>query len=299
MKRPRNVVGLMEPRYRGQFRRRARKNEKVLRPIHPNAGIKAAYRKKLERLINEMADSYRHWLLAAYKRVPPAMAYDAEKGSKYQRKIETGRRLASKELDEELRDLGRRWERKFDDAAERMAGWFAKSTAERSSAALSNILRRGGWTVEFRMTKAMRDVFGATVSENVSLIKSIPQQFHTQVEGLVMRSVATGRDLATLTDDLEQAFGVTRRRAEFIARDQSNKATAQLTRARYTEMGVTEAIWLHSGGGKTKRPTHVKQSGKRFNLQTGWFDPAVQRYIQPGELINCRCVPKAIVKGFS
>jgi SPP1 gp7 family putative phage head morphogenesis protein len=282
-----------------QIRRRARKNEKILRPVHPNAGIKAAYRRKLESLIEEMSDSYRHWLLAAYKRVPPAMASDAEKGSPYQKKINRRRTLASRELNAELRELGRRWERRFDDAAQRMAGWFAKSTTQRSTAALGHILRKGGWTVEFQMSKAMRDVLGATVAENVSLIKSIPQQFHTQVEGLVMRSVTAGRDLAGLTRDLEAQFAVTRRRAEFIARDQNNKATAALTRVRYVDMGVTEAIWLHSGGGKTQRPTHVKNSGKRFDIAKGWFDPAVQRYIQPGELINCRCVPKAVVKGFS
>ena len=53
----------------------------------------------------------------------------------------------------------------------------------------------------------------------------------TNVEGLVMRSVQTGRDLRQLTTDLQEQFGVTRRRAAFIARHQSNKATASMTRA--------------------------------------------------------------------
>jgi uncharacterized protein with gpF-like domain len=61
--------------------------------------------------------------------------------------------------------------------------------------------------------------------------KAIRLQRITNVEGLVMRSVQTGRDLGQLTTDLQEQFGVTRRRAAFIARHQSNKATASMTRA--------------------------------------------------------------------
>jgi uncharacterized protein with gpF-like domain len=141
----------------------------------------------------------------------------------------------------------------------------------------------------------------ATVQENVALIRSISSEFHTQVEGMVMRSVTAGRDLSELTRELQHRFGVTRRRAELISRDQNQKATASLRRVRETSLGITEAIWLHSAGGKTQRRTHVKNSGKKFDLNLGWFDPdpKVRKYILPGELINCRCTWKAVVKGFS
>jgi hypothetical protein len=75
------------------------------------------------------------------------------------------------------------------------------------------------------------------------------------IEGLVMRSVQTGRDLGQLMKDLQEQFGVTRRRAAFVARDQNNKATASMTRARQHEPGITQAIWVHSGAGKHPRPT--------------------------------------------
>lgn len=275
---------------------RRRKGEKVLRPIHANAGIRAAYRKRLLALTNEMLDSYRHWVLAAYKRTPPKMAADASRYSKKQ-KARTG--LASREMERELRKLGRRWEDRFDDAALRMAGWFAKSTAERTDGALKHILDKGGWTVPFTMTPAMRDVLNATVAENVSLIKSIPQQFHTQVEGLVMRSVTAGRDLSELSTELSERFGVTRRRAEFIAIDQNNKATAALRKARELEIGLEDGIWLHSHAGKKPRKTHLANNGKRFSIREGWYDPAVRKKIMPGELPRCRCTWRVVVKGFS
>ena len=58
--------------------------------------------------------------------------------------------------------------------------------AERSAAALGSILRRGGFAVELRTTRAVNDVVRAAVAENVSLIRSIPAQHFTAIEGLKM-----------------------------------------------------------------------------------------------------------------
>jgi SPP1 gp7 family putative phage head morphogenesis protein len=258
----------------------------VLRPIHPSAGIRAAYRGKLLKLVDEMIDSYLYWVRAAYRKTPPRMAMDD---------------VPARELEKALAALAKRWERNFDTASKELAQYFATKVENRSRRTLMSILKKGGFTVEFKMSAALRDVMTATVAENVSLIKSIPQQFHSQVSVMVMQSVTAGRDLAPLTRQLQKQFGVTRRRAELIARDQNSKATAQITRARYVDMGIKKAIWLHSGGGKTKRPTHVKNSGKQYDIAKGWFDPdpKVKRFIQPGELINCRCVPRPVVQGFS
>lgn len=263
-----------------------RRGEKILTPVRANIGIRIAYRRKLLRFVDQMVVSYRHWIVARYRANPPAMAQDEP---------------ASKALERELRKLSKRWRKNFDDAANDLAEHFAKDVAERSSASLRAILKKGGWTVRFKMTRAMQDVLNATVAENVSLIRSIPQEFHTQIEGLVMRSVTAGRDLSTLSEELEARFKVPRRRAELIARDQNNKATAVFTRVRYQEMGIEYAIWLHSAGGKSPRKTHVANSGKRYKVSEGWFDPdpKVRKYIWPGFLINCKCVARPVVRGFT
>jgi SPP1 gp7 family putative phage head morphogenesis protein len=166
---------------------------------------------------------------------------------------------------------------------------------------LDKILKDAGIAVEFKMTRAMKDAFDATVFENVSLIKSIPEQYHRQIEGTVMRSVSAGRDLSILAKDLQARYGITKRRAAFIARSQNNLATATMTKVRQLDCGITEAIWLHSHGGREPRPTHVKNSGKKYNIETGWFDddPKVRRYIWPGTLPNCRCTSRSVVKGFT
>jgi uncharacterized protein with gpF-like domain len=265
---------------------KAKKNEKTLKPVHPNAGIQAAYRKRLDRLIEEMNRSWGLWVKAPKPANPPEMALD---------------RNPAQELRAAIRKLAQQWQSNFDDAAQKLADYFSRSVQLRSDAALRRILRDGGYSVKFKMTPAMKDVLDATIGEQVALIKSIPQAYLTQVEGMVMRSVQTGRDIGALAKGLQEHFGVTKRRAAFIARDQNNKATASMTRVRQVQLGITEAIWMHSGGGKHPRPTHLAagRAKTRYDTSKGWFDPAVGKWIFPGELPNCRCVSRAVVAGFS
>lgn len=267
---------------------RKREGEKILKPVRSNAGIEADYRRRLNVLIDEMARSYAYFLRASFRANEPAITQALDE-------------TPAAALTRELKRLGSQWEKRFNEAAPKLAAYFRLAVEKRSDAVLRKILRDAGISVKFQMTPAMRDIAKATVEQNVSLIKSIPAQFHTQVEGLVMRSVTAGRDLSYLTDELQARFGITRRRAAFIARDQNEKATAAFTRARQIEIGIEEAIWLHSHGGKEPRPTHLTNDGKRYNVAIGWKDPdpKVNKYIFPGELINCRCVSKPIVKGFS
>lgn len=264
---------------------RLKKNEKVLRPVHANVGIGMDYRRRLERLIDEMARSFNYWLKAAYRANEPAIAMDA---------------TPAKEMQAAVDDLARKWRARFDDGSWELARYFAKKTYRRSDAALARILKEAGFTVDFKMTAPMRDVLAATIEANVQLIKSIPEQYLTQVQGAVMRSVTAGRDLGPLARELQEQYGVTKRRAAFIALDQNNKATANFDRVRQIELGL-RATWRHSHAGKEPRPTHVAMDGREYDPAKGMYDPdpRVRRWILPGELPRCRCFSRAIVKGFS
>jgi SPP1 gp7 family putative phage head morphogenesis protein len=244
-----------------------------------------AYRKKLDRLISDMNASVDYWLKAAYRENPPTMAFDDI--------------LPANALKKAIALLKKRWLRNFDRAAPKLAKYFATAVQNRSDKALAKILRDGGFSVKFQMSQAMKDVVQATTTENVGLIKSIASQHLNEVEGLVMRSVSRGRDLGYLSKELEKRYGVTKRRAALISKDQNNKATANMHRVRQVELGITQAKWRHSGGGKVPRPTHVANNGKLYDVEKGWWDPAVKQFIHPGELINCRCVSISVIPGFS
>lgn len=258
---------------------------KTLRPLHPSAALSVAYRRKLDKLIEEMNESVVYWVTATYKNNPPVMAMDDIQPANALKKA--------------IEQLKKRWLHNFDKAAPKLAQYFALAAHKRTDKALAKILRDGGFSVRFQMSKGMKDVLQATTAENVSLIKSIGSQHFTKIEGLVMRSAAAGRDLGTMAKALEKNYGVTKRRAALIAKDQNNKASANMQRVRQIEAGITHAKWRHSAGGKKPRPTHVKNSGKLYDVKTGWYDPAVKEWIFPGQLINCRCISVPVIPGFT
>ena len=255
---------------------------KVLPPIRYNIGIEVAYRRKLTALIKQMNDAVRKAVLDTYSENEPKIAMDA---------------TPSEQLRLILKKISKRWIKEFDELSDKMAKHFATDVAKRSDASLRNALRKHGMAIEFKPTAAMKDVMGATVQQNVSLIKSIPEQYLKGVEGMVMRSVQVGGDLQKLSEDLQKTYGVSKRRAALIARDQNIKATSAMNRARQLEIGVEEAIWVHSHAGKEPRPTHVKNNGKRYDVKKGWYDPAVKDHIFPGQLINCRCTSRSVIPG--
>ena len=254
---------------------------KYLDPVRPSAAIRIAYEKRLDAELAAMHRSILYWLSAQYRATPPPLAEDAN---------------PAVALRAAIRKLGKRWQKRFDRLAQQMAAHFATSTQSRVDRSLAQMLREGGFTVRFKPTPAMRAAYGAVVAENVSLIKSVASQHLTAIEGDVMRSVMAGRDLAALSDELQASYGVTKRRAAFIARDQNNKATAVLQRTRHIELGVTKAVWLHSAGGKQPRPEHVAFSGQVYDVAKGAFLDGVWTW--PGMEINCRCVSKPIIPGF-
>lgn len=243
-----------------------------------------AYRVKLEKLIAAMHKSIMYWVASAYKNNEPVIAQDAATPASILR-------IA-------VSKLVRRWQRRFDVAAKELAEYFTDDVSERTDARMKRILQDGGFSVKFKMTEAQKDIARATVNANVSLIKSIPQQYLRNVEGIVMRSVQTGRDLGQLSKDLQKQFGVTKRRAALISRDQNNKATSAFQRARQQELGITRAVWMHSHAGKEPRPTHVKMDGKSYDINKGMWDADEKAWIFPGQLINCRCTSRSVVPGF-
>lgn len=142
--------------------------------------------------------------------------------------------------------------------------------------------------------KGMGDVASAAVAENVSLIKSIPQQYFVDVTGAVMRSITTGRGLADLVPAITKYNGQTMRRAKNLALDQTRKAYNSINKQRMQAVGVKRFIWVHSGGGQEPRASHLKIDGHTFSFenleseQAALGVPKQDRGI-PGHPINCRC----------
>lgn len=254
-------------------------------PVRPSAAIQAAYTVKLDRLVNAMQADIMATIVPEYQAAQP-LATDAGALT-----VDASPAMV---LRAAMRRLARKWLKRFDELAPAISRWFATDVTKRSDQQLKAIFRDHQFTVRFKPTRAMNEAFQAVVGENVALIKSIPAEHLKNIEGDVMRSVQTGRDLGSLATALTQTYGVTKRRAAFIARSQNNQATAVMERARALDLGLTKARWLHSAGGKVPRPEHVNFSGQIYDIREG----APVEGGWPGVAINCRCVSVPVIPGF-
>lgn len=196
--------------------------EILLAPIRPNLGVEAAYRKSLKKLLREMRTDVQGLLERHY---PKGIAQDG---------LTDGLQAA-------LSALLRYWAARLDKLAPQIAEIFANQSASHTEKAFQTALREAGFTVRFRTAARQQTALQAVLGGNVSLIRSIGRQYLDRVEESVWRSVNAGYDMAQLTRELRKDYGISERRAAFIARDQTNKAKVAIEKARRQELGITEA----------------------------------------------------------
>ena len=252
----------------------------VARPVRPNAAIQIRYAKRMKSILREMATSVETWVEQQRKDVPPEMAMDA---------------TPSQQMAAELQTIAERWQNQFDQMGPIIAEEFLRNQFKATDSAMRQALLAAGWAIEFTMTPPVRDAFEASLAENVGLIRSIPQQYLREVEGIVMRNYAAGQNMREMVREIKARYAVSAHRAVFIARDQTFKANSVVTRARQQELGIKEAQWLHSHAGREPRPTHVAMDGKRYKVDKGMYDSSVKKWIYPGWLPNCRCVCRSVL----
>lgn len=257
----------------------------VLSAVQPSVKLQIQYAKEVKALLAEMNAEIQALISKLHIRHQPLAAHDAKP-------------LPANKFQKELEELTAKWNKKFDKRGKEISDWLTERLATSGDLRLANQLKAKGLPrIKFKMTRQQRDVMQAIVNENVGLITSIPEKYLGQVQGAVMRSVASGGDQEQLVKDIQKIYGVEKKRAEFISRDQLRKANNALQRSRQLELGVVEAIWMHSSASKTPRKTHVKANGKRYDIKKGMWDPDAKQYVMPGQLINCKCSSRPVIPG--
>lgn len=251
-----------------------------MRPPVPNAGLRAKYAAKIKRLNERMTASVLWWIGAVYRARESEIVGDASPAAEAQK---------------ELARLMREWGAKYNEEAETIAEWFVSTANTSTTSSLFSSVRGVVPTVKPQMTRRTQNILTAMTQENVGLIKSIPSKYFEQIQGSVMRSMSSGRDLATLKKEIVAIGESTDSRADLIARDQANKATSVINRARQKDLGITKAVWMHMRGGKHPRESHVAADSEEFDLSKGMLIDG--EWIQPGEEINCGCVAAPIIPG--
>ena len=193
-----------------------------------------------------------------------------------------------------LNKLMMEWTAKFEELAREKVKDLLVNILKVSKSSVSTSMKKlvEGVTLNVSaQTPQMKEIFQASVNENVALIKSIPEQYFSRLRGDVMRTITSeNSSLSQLSASIRKYGDMSYRRASNIALDQTRKAYQSFNLQMLGQSGIRKGIWIHTGGTVHPRPRHKDFDGKEFDLSKGApIGDNGGDYVLPGQCVNCRC----------
>ncbi|KAF1025814.1 MAG: hypothetical protein GAK29_01676 [Acinetobacter bereziniae] len=151
------------------------------------------------------------------------------------------------------------------------------------------------------MSKDVRDqirntdigvVYQQLLSEQVSLIKSLPLNAANRVQDLASRALIEGIRSEEIVGLIMATGQVTKSRAKTIARTEVSRASSLFTQVRAKDLGSEGYIW------RTSEDPDVRTSHKAMNGKfVAWENPpSLDNMVgHAGCLPNCRCYPEPVI----
>lgn len=125
------------------------------------------------------------------------------------------------------------------------------------------------------------------MARQTALIRNVSDDTRAKIADLVYRGLQQRTTSNVVGREITRITGLSRRRANRIAADQSVKLSSALDRQRQREAGLDHWKWRHSGK-LHFRPDHKARDGNVYTDATAPAD-------QPGELPFCGCVRQGII----
>jgi len=157
-------------------------------------------------------------------------------------------------------------------------------------------------TVPAKLTYSERAKLSREWQNNLRIwIKDFAKEEIQSLRETVKQNVFEGGRYEGLIEGIQSSYGVTSRKARFLARQESNLLLAKFKETKYQSAGVYEYVWECVAGSPAHpvRPSHLALKGtvQRFDkppITTGPGEPV--RRNNPGEDYGCRCNARPIVR---
>lgn len=250
-----------------------------------NAGLQKKYVVKLVKLARQMTDETKRAVIKLFRGETAQEFFAQDANISSQARILTNKLMA-------------KFESLFSSVAKDLATDLVDDSGKASASSLSSSLKEmsGGLTLKTNfMHDDLKTITKAAVTESVSLIKSIADDYLGKVQKTVMRSITTGNGLETLIPALQKYDGITERKAKNVALDQTRKIYNKVNAQRMEKVGLQKFEWIHSGGGQHPREEHVRMNGRIYNLDNPpVIDSNTGERGLPGQLPNCKCTMRPV-----
>lgn len=154
-----------------------------------------------------------------------------------------------------------------------------------------------GLAVPMVLTENMKEVIAQDYTHNLNLyIQDWYAADIIKLRGRVQDAVETGYRADHMRDVLEAEYGVSERKAAFLARQETSLLVSKYRETRYKSSGLNRYKWSTSDDRRV-RHDHKVLDGKIFD----WDHPPITdehtgARNNPGEDFNCRCIAIPIVE---
>lgn len=260
-------------------------------PLQHSAALRSYYEKKLRSLVMKMATETQNEVMKLFTSETANNYFDDQK------ELATMDASISSSAKKLLNKLYAKFYSLFSSKSSAFALSMVLKANNTSKLSLnSSIKKLTGLALKTDfIPDGLKEVIKGSIAENVSLIKSIPEQYFKDITGSVMRSITSGFGVKELKQNLEKYYGETDRRAKNIALDQTRKAYNSINKQRMIASGFTKFKWLHSAGGQHPRKDHIAMSGNVYSFNDlPVIDKRTGERGIPGQAINCKCVMQPV-----
>ena len=157
-------------------------------------------------------------------------------------------------------------------------------------------LVRKGLAVPPDLQESTRKAIAEGYTKNLDrCIKDFVEERIPVLRQRVQENIFAGARTDKLAKVLQAEFGVSKRKAAFLAEQETSLLVAQYRKARYTRIGSRRYVWITGHDGRV-RPDHAALNGQVFF----WDQPPVTNRAtgarnNPGEDFGCRCRGRAIL----
>lgn len=272
-----------------------------LKAVRPSDQIESEYRSYMQALVKEMANEVKIGLLPIIKKNKPNYVKDswADDVTSF---FDVFRAKWSSFLfrNKVRTDI----QRPLSMVESNTTAQFLKNVNKAVGVDVSGMLKSEG--IEAVMTSALQ--------ENVTLVTSLPDEYLKRIESIVYSGMQQGRYPTAIAKDLQEATGVSWRRAKLIARDQVAKINSAVDSERSQNLGIEYYKWSDSsdqrvsGNPSGKYPKakircwHIARRDVGYGVGVYTYkhgaDYAGEKNLQPGAAHpQCRCRRIPLIDG--
>jgi SPP1 gp7 family putative phage head morphogenesis protein len=157
--------------------------------------------------------------------------------------------------------------------------------------------RRAALAIDAEFTPKIKEKIANDYAANLEYyVTDFSAKETEKLRQLVEENFAKGARADDLKKIIVQRFGVSERKADFLAKQETSLLTSTYTFARYQDIGIDKYQWSTSHDARV-RHDHRILDGKIFKFsKPPIVDVATGRRANPGEDFNCRCVAIPIIE---